>query len=259
MSRVLKRLYHIGKPLSAQLLEFANGSIIDGILTEYKFGFNPEVTTVEFPVWSEQASYVFLDSPTQINVSSNAITDNAASVGAGAWTVKLTGLNENRDFIVETVILDGNTEVLTNTTFLRINRMRVITAGSSEANEGNIYAGVGGVTDGVPVDIIGKIDIGENQSLQAIYSVPRNNTAFITTFNASVGKTAQTVTVRLKVREENEVFHIQDKIVLLNNSLTIDHIPPLAIQANSDMIATAQTDGGTSDVQANFSIICIAD
>lgn len=96
----------------------------------------------------------FIDYPTtatQWQVSSTSINDTA--LGTGARTVSLVGLDENWDPISETVTLDGQTGVITTLNWFRINKLWILSTGSSFHNEGTIFvtSAADTLASGIPV------------------------------------------------------------------------------------------------------------
>jgi len=248
-------LYGKGEPLSPILFEFAEGhSLFKGASTVHKFGYNDTIGATEETIWSQGGLYVFPSIASSMNVSSDVSTDTSA--GVGARSVVIQGLNADYDEVNETVTLNGLTEVATTNEFFRINRMYTETAGSADRNEGNIYIGLGGPSSGVPTTVYGKIDYTENQTLQAIYTVPRNNVAYITHYSASVGKGGQAVTVKLRATEGNtSILRTRDKFQLLQGNLPSPQIPPTTMVANSDMMFTGASASGSNDVTVSIHII----
>ena len=89
---------------------------------------------------------------------------------------------------------------------MRVNRAYVTTA----APAGNIYIGlddVDGGTDGIPdtiaTDHVALIDIGENETQQACYSVPNNYNAFLTNWCISNLSGTGTADITFRIRESD--------------------------------------------------------
>src|SRR5210317_907931 len=104
----------------------------------HKFGFNSSVDTTLATVWDQGGLYSYLGSASALYISSSSANDTAA--GTGARTVTVSGLDNNFDQKVETVTLNGQSGVeLNGSTWFRVNRIVVNTAGSGGANAGVLY------------------------------------------------------------------------------------------------------------------------
>lgn len=125
---------------------------------------------------------------TVMGVSSSSVND--ASAGTGARTVRLVGLDAALATVTEDVTLNGQTQVTTSTSFLRVTRMIVLTVGSGGHNDGIVYAYEDGatVTTGVPQSgmvcaVFGSADAGDNISHVGTYTVPAGSVMLWTTIN----------------------------------------------------------------------------
>lgn len=220
-----------------------------------KFGFNPSVGTSEESIWDQQGRYVWQPSASQISISSDDANDTA--VGTGLRTCEVFGLSGSHGEISEVVVLDGQNAVLTTQSFLRTFRIRGLTAGASETNEGTIYAGTGTVTAGVPANIYARISPGEGQTLMAIYTVPDGKEAIIRDLTvSSFGNANIFATVRLRVRNEGGIFRTIDKFTLSRGALPAPRSYSGLIAARSDIEVTAEASGaGGIDVSAAFETV----
>lgn len=133
------------------------------------------------------------------DIVSTDANDDGSPAGTGAHTVEVQGLDTNWNPQTETVTLNGTTNVATANTYLRIFRMKVMACGSGGGNAGIITA-----TAQTDATVTAAIQAGNNQTLMAIYTVPNNMTAYITSYYASfIGNTPATTTgnVRLLVAD----------------------------------------------------------
>ena len=187
------------------LLSVAKGQI-EGHSLVHKFGANHDIDTASETVWSQGGTYAWQAAASTLKVSSSDGADTGA--GTGARTVRLYGLNATYDEVTEDITLTGQTEVVSSTSYIRIHRMEVLTAGSGGANAGVVYAGTGTVTAGVPATVYSSIGVGENQSNQAFYTVPAGYTAYIFRFDGFINRitSAATATFVLKVRSFGGTF-----------------------------------------------------
>lgn len=237
--------------------EVALGSI-SGRSVVNKFGHTENVTTDLTDIWNDGGIYVFPSSATTMTLSSTDANDTIA--GTGARTVEIQGLDTNYSQISETLEMDGLNGVTSDKSYLRVYRMKVMAAGTTGWNEGNIYLGTGAITDGIPAVIHAEITIdagagveGENQTLMAIYTVPAGKTGLI--WNLDVATSLdKPVEVWLKVRPFGEVFQTKIRTELIKNH---DHTTkkfPIKVTEKSDIRVSARTDTQTTDLSASFDI-----
>lgn len=154
----------------------------DGVSGVNKFGTNTSIAQTYEDIWIQGGLFVPLAAATTIEVASSSANDTAA--GSGARHVIIEGLDAAGREIAEEVILAGQTPVLTTEVFSFVNRMYIHTVGTTGWNEGIIYAAddavawAGGVPQTVSL-IAGTIAAEAGQTQQAIYKVPSNKTAFL--------------------------------------------------------------------------------
>lgn len=226
-------------------LQVSRGQI-QGHKTVFKFGNNSDINGSLETIWSQGGIYAYPASAIAMKVSSSS-TDDAAA-GTGARTVVVSGLDENYNEASETVELNGQTEVLTTTTFIRVFRAYVATAGSGGTAAGTIYVGTGTVTSGVPATIYAVITLGENQTTMALWTVPAGYTLYITggTFSAASNNAAQYVLGKFVFRPLGGVFRNAADITVNSNVFHYDWEVPLAIPEKSDIEARAIALAGTN-------------
>lgn len=212
-----------------------------------KFGHNPDVGAVEEDVWDGGGVYTgWITAAETVDIVSDDANDDAG--GTGALTVQIYGLDASFAEQNETLTMDGVTPVTSSGTYIRIFRAVVRTAGSQGENDGTIT--VDGTTSGA---VLAKILPLMNQTLMALWTVPASKTAYLTHFYAATSSNKATE-VLLRVRPENEVFHV-NKLVTINQGTTI--LPydfPLPITAKSDISVSASAVGGGGDVSGGFDL-----
>lgn len=228
----------------------------------YKFGNNPEVADSIETIWPQGGLYSYLSAATVLTVSSSSTDDT--SVGTGARTVELFGLDGDYNEISEVVTLNGQTAVNTTQSYLRINRMIVRSAGSGGANAGIIYAGTGTVTTGVPANIYATINgDGSNQTLMALWTIPAGYTGYLMQYDVSNGTTSNTPAVcklLLVARPYGEVFQTKD-IKSLTTGMHIENtlIIPVEFAEKTDIEvrAVSSSNSVTFDISAAFEMLYI--
>ena len=219
----------------------------------YKFGNNDSVGTTQESIWNEGGLYPWaaVDAAAgQVTISSTSANDTSAGTGARTATIyglDLSGVDQN-----ETLTLNGQTAVTSVSSYSRIFRIIINTAGTSLANEGIIRVGTGAVAGGVPAVVWALVDIGRNQTLQAVWSVPAGKTFYMTDATFSVGgsKGAEGV---MMVRPPGEMFQVK---FLAHHAGGVDYIPftfPLMFTAGTDIDMRATAGALNTEIGATFS------
>jgi hypothetical protein len=171
-------------------IESLGGPRINSGGTSYlKFGFAPNVTAAPHDVWDgPTAVYPWPAAAAVTTVVSASPQDKGTpAVGTGAHTILVTGLLSDHTEVNELVVMDGVNPVVLANQFRRINRMYVVSAGTSETNVGIITAQHGAV-------VISNINLdgatGRGQTLQAIYTIPKGIEAQSAQITASILRTS---------------------------------------------------------------------
>lgn len=239
--------------------EVAKGNV-PGHSIEIKFGDSETMTTAERTIWGLNVDdNYFPASASVLKVTSTDVDDTSA--GTGARTVRITYLDENYDSATEEVALTGQTEVTTAAEMLRVNRIEVVTAGSTGWNEGTIYVFQGTSTLGVPDDltkIVNGVTIDHNQTVSSFYTVPNNNTACIMWGKAGAAAN-KTITIKFRVKS-NGVFKTKFDFDVTNQLTDFDfQFTPLCLPEHTDMRVTGALDTGTGRASATWGMILIDD
>jgi len=223
-----------------------------------QFGINNTVGQANETIWIGSNQYSFPTSASVLKVSSSSANDAAA--GTGARTIQIQGLDANYEAVSETVSLNGQTAVNTTNSYLRVNKMIVLTAGSGGTSAGFIYAGTGDVDAGVPAVIVNQTGLIANETESAFYSVPAGYTAFINMWTMSSGNVTADEWTRftLRIRPFGGVFGIKAQY----------HIPgtgiyecvaayPIAIPEKSDIDIWGYASDGTALVSSQLQLMLI--
>lgn len=139
-------------------------------------------------VWEGAGLYPFQASATKLEILSASANDAVA--GTGARTVTLQGLDANFNAVSEVLTMNGVTPVQTQFSYLRVNDLRVTTAGSGGQNAGDVTLRVtgAGATQGIMRALYG-------YAKTAIYTVPTGFTLLVTGLLFGVGGTGNAVSV----------------------------------------------------------------
>lgn len=240
------------------LISISRGTIA-GASPIIKFGRNESIDTAnDEDIWDGGGDYIF---PTAARIHDLASTDaNDADGDAGANTLQVEGLDANYIEISEVVEMNGVANVPTVNSYLRINRMFVLTAGATGWNEGVITATA--QTDGTVSAQITPGQIGNNQTQQAIYTVPADKSGCILDIWGSVNKkNAAAAEVSLRFRPLGGVFRNRHPIgIHTTGSSYVQHFfpLPLLVDEKTDLIMRGGTGTNDTDLSAGFDLILLA-
>jgi len=205
-----------------------------------KFGTHDDVDgdTSNEAIWSYAdiaGDYIFpSDSGEVMYISSNSALDQVS--------VTVQGLDADFKEKEQTITLQGQTRLTLNGTWSRINR--IINIDNSDLS-GNVFVYTNGAnTLGIPdtaSTVKGIIEIGNNQTMQAIYTVPINRHLHLSHYHLSCDakntNTNANLTIKLVVRPKGSVFKTQEIIALSNSSPSVIGLDmPLPIPPGSDVM-----------------------
>ncbi len=235
---------------SRDMVLLASMGELPDFTTENKFGFASAVPNSAITIWPENSIYVYPSSASTMTVSSSDNDD--VSGGAGARTVEIYGLDSSYDEASETITMNGQTAVTTNS-YIRCHRMIVRTAGNTGSNEGIIYWGTGALSTGKPANVYAEISAGFNQTLQCAYTVPNGKTAYIYEILYSAGS-GREMQGSLCVQPLNEVMQVKELVVLYQTGLPFP-MPFLKVEAKSNIELRGVVDASTSAAGCSFSML----
>lgn len=227
---------------------------------EHVFGYNADIASAaEETIWDQGGLYSYITAASPVTVSSSSANDTSA--GTGARTVRVFGVNSAGAFATEDFTLTGTTKVTGTTSWWRVLKMEVLTAGSGAINAGDIYAGDGVVTAGVPATKYAKILAGNGRTLMAMWHTSSNRRALLKnlTIVTQDTATANTLTIRLVARITGGVFQTYKKFVATytGGPITIPNPVPLYFPPNTDIEVRAQSSGAARDVAADATFIVV--
>jgi len=186
---------------------------VPGAIIFTKYGKNIDIDTGTVPqdVWNGVGIYTGfpLGSSEILEIFSSDAADTSA--GTGARTVKIYNLIDSTGAEADpiTVTLAGTTPVDVHTSSLYYrggSRMRVLTAGSSGFNEGELTLRHKTTT----ANIFAVMPSVNNQTAIAAYTVPLGKTLYIDSVNARIGRAsgaAGSAVMRLLARPYGGVFN----------------------------------------------------
>jgi hypothetical protein len=237
-------------------LQVARGQI-QGHTAVSVFGYNPDVDTSEETVWPDGGTIPHPTTASVLSISSSSANDTSA--GTGARTVYVEGLDGDYNVVSETVILNGQTAVSTVEEYLYVNAFYVITAGSGGQNAGNINAGTGTVTAGVPAVLYDIIAAGYNNRTTGHYCVPAGYTAYMVEGLFSSGQASGTTSVTgfLKQHGPDGILRV-GAVATVNNSAAVFMFEmPYAVPEKNCIGATAIGAAANNAVSSFFNLVLI--
>lgn len=109
---------------------------------------------------------------------------NDTSSGTGVRTLLLEGLDGDYKAVSETITMNGQTQVESSKSYIRLFKITSVTVGSGGKNAGDIYVATTGASSGVPTGttylVMESDDISAiNTSQAAVYTVPAGHTLYI--------------------------------------------------------------------------------
>ena len=237
-------------------LQVSRGQI-QGHSSVIVFGYNPDVDTSEESVWPDGGTIPHPTSASVLKISSSSANDTSA--GTGARSVFIEGLDGDYNVVSETVILSGQTAVNTTKSYLYVNSFYVVSVGSGGENAGNINAGTGTVTAGVPAVLYDIIATGYNNRTTGHYCVPAGYTGYLIqgVFSSGQASGSTAVTGFLKQHGPDGILRV-GAVTTVNNS-TADYLfeMPLQIPEKNCVGSTAIGSASNNAVSSYFNIVLI--
>lgn len=174
--------------------------------------------------------------------------------GTGAIAVRIYGLDSSYVEQDETVRLDGTTAIDLANDYLRVYRVKVLTAGSSETNEGTLTLqldGFGAVQAKVLPDY--------GQSQMAIYTIPSGKQGHLfTVMSTMAGRTNATSSVQLLTREFGGAWQVKYTVAVSSSgssSYLVSESFPLVLPEKTDIRMRADSDTNNAALSGEFDLL----
>jgi len=246
-------VYSVDRVASDFFLDVAVGRVA-GWAHVNKFGHNPDVDmTPDEDIWEVGGDYTgFITTPTTLEMFSSDANDTVA--GTGAQIIELQGLDS--DFLEQTeqVAMSGAGTVISLNKYVRINRVFVVSVGSVGANIGVVT-----VQDTQPVTMA-SIAINDNQTHQAVYTVPTDKQGLITVVWAGIGtgSAAGVATdIELLIRPFGQALRTMF-LLGLTSHWSHNLMPPIHVEAKSDIkLRSVGNSANNSNITAGFDIVLV--
>lgn len=238
-------------------LQVSKGQVA-GATSLYKFARNPDVNATEETIWEQGGNYVWPTAASIMYVSSSDANDTNG--GTGANKVKVFGLDANYLEIEEEVSLNGQTQVATTKSYLRVYRMYVSLAGSGGTAAGTVYIASSGASAGVPTGTV-YANLGiANQTQLGVYTVPAGRTLYLDdiNFTAAISLANASATVKFNIREfGSNVFRTLIISELQSNTLIDRFEFPLKIIEKTDIEVRAIATSSNNAITASWQGVLI--
>ncbi len=232
-------------------VELALGNI-EGQSGVNKFGANKEITAgTSEDIWDVGGAYPFPDNGTA------PITHIHSSSASDTEPIEIQGLDINGDLTVETITLNGTTLTALTPPLWRVFRLKNM--GTSD------LIGTVDIVDSGDVIKYGEIQIGNNQTLMSIYTVPRGKTALLTKYHCTVipSTNKEPISTRfglwMKDTTVDGVFQIKHAIGIPKAGSIVEHAfnPYGKISELVDIKVNALPLSEDADVAAGFDLILV--
>jgi len=202
-----------------------------------KFGYNTAVGTVFETIWENGSLYSYPTSSTTAVATSTSTDDNDS-------LVHIYGLDSNWDLADEVITVGGSAST---TSFIRVFRSVLTNANTGIVNVGKITTTV----NSLPVSII---DVGYGQSLQAIYTIPRNYRGYLMSIDVGTSKQKEVEAKFMQRPLNGNTFQTKSLITSFGTPFRKDYLVPEILSEKSDLEIRAKADATTS-ISAGFQLI----
>lgn len=213
--------------------------IVDNFSGIQKFGYNSSVGTSFETVWTNGTGlYVYpTTATTAVATSSNTGADNGG-------TVHIFGLDENFDLADEVITVGGSAST---TTFIRLHRAFMSTAITNNVNQGDITITVDSKTGAY-------ISAGYGQTLQSVYTIPRNHRGYLMSFDVGTSKDLE-LEAKIMARPINgNTFQTKAFATLRGGAFRKEYLIPEVLTEKTDIEMRVKA-SATSSVSGGFELL----
>ena len=227
------------------------------------FGRHEESTTAEAPrdLWAGDGDYTGQPTGTTselVTIKSDNSSDS--SLLPGAHSVRIFGLKTSTSGVYESedILTNGTTAVDSVNTWWRINKVVVLTAGSSGSNVGTITIAHKTTT----TNIFASVPPGINHSMIGAYTIPQGCTGVIKNLRIALTRSngsAGSAQVTLRVREPDGVYQaVRNFEVGSNSAASFSDWGGLVVAPGSDLkFRTESLSDSDSFVEAEVEIVVV--
>ena len=202
-----------------------------------KFGYNTAVGTVFETIWENGGLYAYPTTATTAVATSTSTDDNDS-------LVHIYGLDSNWDLADEVITVGGSAST---TSFIRVFRSVLENANTGIVNVGKITTTV----NSLPVSIV---DVGYGQSLQALYTIPRNYRGYLMSIDVGTSKQKEVEAKFMQRPLNGNTFQTKSLVTSFGTPFRKDYLVPEILSEQSDLEMRAKADATTS-ISAGFQLI----
>ena len=202
-----------------------------------KFGYNTAVGTSFETIWENGSLYSYPTTATTAVATSSDTDDNDS-------LVHIYGLDSNYDLADEVITVGGSAST---TSFIRVFRSVLTNANTGVVNVGKITTTV----NSLPVSIV---DVGYGQSLQAVYSIPRNYRGYLMSIDVGTSKQKEVEAKFMQRPLNGNTFQTKSLVTSFGTPIHKDYFVPEILSEKSDLEMRAKADATTS-ISAGFQLI----
>jgi len=211
--------------------------IIPNFSAVQKFGYNIAVGTVFETIWENGSLYSYPTTATTAVATSTSTDDNDS-------LVHIYGLDSNWDLADEVITVGGSAST---TSFIRVFRSVLENANTGVVNVGKITTTV----NSLPVSIV---DVGYGQSLQAVYTIPRNYQGYLMSIDVGTSKQKEVEAKFMQRPINGNTFQTKSLVTTFGSPFRKDFLVPEILSEKSDLEMRAKADATTA-ISAGFQII----
>jgi hypothetical protein len=230
-----------------------------GHAANLKFGYNEDVSIGTEVIASFGGTFTPRSTTTTLTVVSSSTSDDGDPAGVGARTILISGINGSRVAATEVVTMNGTTNVVTTSAWLGINRVIVLSAGTSKANVGNIT--ITATTGGA---VMAYIPALASITQQLIFHVQAGHQAVIRRITINgvrfASGTQPRITVTLNVWNPggtNAVYKMRriKADLSVTSDLVREYTPPLLLNPTDVIWLTCTTDQNSTSIDGEIYLI----
>ena len=224
--------------ITDQNFQIARG-LIRGASHINKFGYNSTVGSSFETVWDGSNLYTYIDTAgTALVTSSNTSDDNNG-------TVEIQGLDANYNVQTVTATIGGSA---TTETFIRVFRVKMLTANTGTSN-------VGTITITVDSKSAALISPTKGQTLMAVYTIPAGKKGYLLKFQGNLEK-AKESEFQIMTRPFGGAINIKGKFGSPGDVVNYDYPVPLEFDEKTDIEIQVKA-GATTAAGALFDIVLL--
>jgi hypothetical protein len=223
-----------------------NNGKIAGVIPITIFASSATIGTSEQTVWragATQAKYIPKFVEDTCTIVSTSVQDTMTT-GTGIWTVKVSGINGEYEFIQEVVELNGTTPVALVNKYLAINEMNPELAGTALTAQGRIdvkYSD-GNILATIPPTATNPFNI----SFQGVFTVPDGITFKINKFAATSGSGDEVTVNMFVINPLNKIPIMQQTLLMYQSESSPLDGSSITIPEKHTMIVNAFASVGTN-------------